>query len=153
MTLGLLLNYPHSPQGYLPASAISDSLQETFSQELNPVFEWSISTPLSNFFLCCAVWAQLIESFSTLCNPMDCSLPGSSVHGIISARTVEWVAISSSRGSFQSRDLTCISCGSWIGRWVLYRWDTWEALFLSSSHQNFWRSYRYSHSLQVQKNL
>ena len=35
----------------------------------------------------------------TLCDPMDCSLPGSSVHGILQARILEWVAISSSRGS------------------------------------------------------
>ena len=35
----------------------------------------------------------------TLCDPMDCSPPGSSVHGILQARIVEWVAISSSRGS------------------------------------------------------
>ena len=35
----------------------------------------------------------------TLCNPMDCSLPGSSVHGILQARILEWVAISYSRGS------------------------------------------------------
>ena len=38
---------------------------------------------------------------STLCNPMDCSLPGSSVHGILQARIREWVATSSSRGSSQ----------------------------------------------------
>ena len=37
---------------------------------------------------------------STLCDPMDCGLPGSSVHGILQARILEWVAISSSRGSF-----------------------------------------------------
>ena len=42
----------------------------------------------------------------TLCNPMDCSLPGSSVHGIFQARILEWVAISSSRGSSQPRDQT-----------------------------------------------
>ena len=41
----------------------------------------------------------------TLCDPMDCSLPGSSVHGISQARILEWVAISSSRGSSQPRDL------------------------------------------------
>ena len=35
----------------------------------------------------------------TLCDPMDCSLPGSSVHGILQARKLEWVVISSSRGS------------------------------------------------------
>ena len=38
-----------------------------------------------------------------LCNPMDCSLPGSSVHGIFQARILEWVAISISRGSSQPR--------------------------------------------------
>ena len=40
----------------------------------------------------------------TLCDPMDCSPPGSSVHGILQARTLEWVAISSSRGSSQPKD-------------------------------------------------
>ena len=41
----------------------------------------------------------------TLCDPMDYSLPGSSVHGILQARILEWVAISSSRGSSQPRNL------------------------------------------------
>ena len=44
-----------------------------------------------------------------LCDPMDSSLPGSSVHGILQVRILEWVAISSSRGSFQSRDQTSIA--------------------------------------------
>ena len=44
------------------------------------------------------------------CNLMDCSIPGSSVHGISQARILEWVAISSSRGSSWPRDLTHISC-------------------------------------------
>ena len=44
----------------------------------------------------------------TLCDPLDYSPPGSSVHGIFQARILEWVAISSSRGSFQSRDQTHI---------------------------------------------
>ena len=47
---------------------------------------------------------------STLCDPMDCSLPGSSVHGILQARILEWVAIPFSRGSSQSRDQTQVSC-------------------------------------------
>ena len=46
----------------------------------------------------------------TLCNPMDCSPPGSSVHGILKARTLEWVAISFSRGSSRPRDWTRFSC-------------------------------------------
>ena len=54
------------------------------------------------------------ESCLTLCNPMDCSLPGSSVHGISQARILEWVAISFSRGSSWSRGQTHFSC--WAGR-------------------------------------
>ena len=45
----------------------------------------------------------------TLCDPMDCSLPGSSVHGIFQARVLEWIAISFSRGSSRPRDWTKIS--------------------------------------------
>ena len=44
------------------------------------------------------------QSSQTLCDPMDCSLPGSSVHGILQTRILEWVAISFSRGSSQLRD-------------------------------------------------
>ena len=44
-----------------------------------------------------------------LCDPMDCSLPGSSVHGIFQAIVLEWAAISFYRGSFQSRDWTQVS--------------------------------------------
>ena len=45
----------------------------------------------------------------TLCNPMDCSLPGSPLHGILQARVLEWIAISFSRGSSQLRDRTGVS--------------------------------------------
>ena len=51
-----------------------------------------------------------------------CSPPGSSVHGIPQARILEWVAMPSSRGSSWSRDQTCISHVSCIGRLVLYYW-------------------------------
>ena len=54
---------------------------------------------------------------------MDCSLPGPSVCGILQARILEWVAISSSRGSSQPRGQTHTSCVSCIGRWVLYHWE------------------------------
>ena len=45
----------------------------------------------------------------TLCDPVDCSLPGSSVHGILQARILEWVAVLSSRGSSQPRDWSQVS--------------------------------------------
>ena len=48
--------------------------------------------------------AKSFQSCLTLMDPMDCSPPGSSVYGILQARTVEWIAISFSRGSLQPRD-------------------------------------------------
>ena len=62
-----------------------------------------------------------------LCDPMDCSLPGSSVHGITQTRILEWVAISSSRESSQPRDRTCISLISCITGGFFTHWSTWEA--------------------------
>ena len=56
--------------------------------------------------VCCLV----TQSCPTLCDPMDCSPPGSSVHGILQARILEWVAISFSRGSSQPKELTQVSC-------------------------------------------
>ena len=53
---------------------------------------------------------QLLQSLLTLHNPTDSSPPGSSVHGILQARTLEWVDISFSRGSFWPRDRSLISC-------------------------------------------
>ena len=60
--------------------------------------------------VCVCLCAQSLQLCPTLCNPMDCSPPGFSVHGILQARTLEWVAMSSSRGSSCPRDQTCISC-------------------------------------------
>ena len=54
--------------------------------------------------------SEVAQLCPTLCNPKDCSLPGSSVHGIFQARILEWVAISFSRGSSQPRDRTQVSC-------------------------------------------
>ena len=59
---------------------------------------------------------------STLCDPMDCSPPGSAVHGIFQARTQEWVAISSCRGFFPPRDETRVSYISCTGWRVLYHY-------------------------------
>ena len=50
------------------------------------------------------------QSCPTLCNPMDCSLPGSSIHGIHQARILEWVVISFSRRSSPPRDRTRVFC-------------------------------------------
>ena len=64
--------------------------------------------------------AKLLQSCPTLCHRMDCSLPASSVHGILQEKLLEWVAMLSSRGSSQPRDRTCISYVSCIDRCVLH---------------------------------
>ena len=62
-----------------------------------------------------------VLSCPTLCDPVDCTLPGFSVHGIFQARTLVWVAIPFSRGASWPRNWTRISCISGISKWVLYR--------------------------------
>ena len=54
--------------------------------------------------------SEVAQSCLTLYNPVDCSLPGSSVHGILQARILEWVSISFSRGTSRPRDWTQVSC-------------------------------------------
>ena len=58
--------------------------------------------------VCGCVWVS--QSGPTLCDPMDCSLPGSPLHGILQERVPDWFAISFSRGSFWPRDWTQVSC-------------------------------------------
>ena len=50
------------------------------------------------------VWSEVTQLCPTLCDPMDCSLSGSSVHGIFQTRVLEWIAISCSRGSLRPRN-------------------------------------------------
>ena len=64
------------------------------------------------------------QSCPTLCDPMGCSLPGSSIHGILQARILEWVAFPFSRGSSQAKDWTQVS---WIAGRSFTVWATREA--------------------------
>ena len=86
---------------------------------------------------CTSVWAcwccSVAQSCPTLCLPMDCSPPGSSVRGIFQAQILEWVALYSPRASSQPRDQTVISCISCTGRQVLYHYATWDAPGIYSS--------------------
>ena len=78
--------------------------------------------------LCAAcMHTKSLQLCLTLCNPMDHSLLGSSVHGILQARLLEWVAMTSSRGASQLRDQTHISYVSLIGGWFFTTNTTWEA--------------------------
>ena len=62
---------------------------------------------------------SIAQSCLTICDPMDGSPPGSSVHRILQARILGWVAISYSKGSFPPRDQNSITCVSYIDRWIL----------------------------------
>ena len=75
--------------------------------------------------------SEVAQSCLTLCNCMDCSLPGSSVHGIFQARILEWVAISFSRRSSPPRDRTRVSC---IVDRLFIIWATREVLGIQKQH-------------------
>ena len=92
-----------------------------------PIRTWNSQSPClaAMFRVECVLVAQ---SCPTLQDPMDCCPPGSSVHGVLQASILEWVAISSSRGSSRPRDQTCISCISCISRRFFTTSATWETL-------------------------
>ena len=68
--------------------------------------------------ICVPQSAKSLQSYPILCDPVDCSLPGSSVHGILQARILEWVA-SPSPGDLPDPEMEPESLVSCIGRWVL----------------------------------
>ena len=83
----------------------------------NSLFLWSVL--YAQHHVCVCVLSrfssvQSLQSCPNLCDPIDCSLPGSSVHGILQARVLEWVATPSSRGSSRPRDRTLASFGSCV---------------------------------------
>ena len=81
-------------------------------------------SPLRGILSLCHCLACVL-SCVCLCNLMDCSPPGSSVHGTFQAGILEWVTISFSKGSSWPRTQSRNSC---IGKWDLYHQATWEAL-------------------------
>ena len=73
------------------------------------------NTKIDFIFLFNMATVKVLQSCQTLCNPIDCSPPGSSVHGILQARILEWVTMPSSRGSSLPRDQTHVSYVSRTG--------------------------------------
>ena len=73
--------------------------------------------------------AKLVQSCLTLCDPMDYSPPGSSVHGVLQARLLEWVAMPSSRGYSQPRDQTQVSMSPALAGGFFTTSATWVMLF------------------------
>ena len=92
---------------------------------------WWISAPTSSPLRAC-VGALLLYRGWLFATPWT----GSSVHGISQARILEWVAISSPRGSSQARDWNPVSCISCIGRRILHCWAAWGALLIHSVGQS-----------------
>ena len=84
---------------------------------------------------------------------MDCSPPGSSVHGILQARILEWVAMPFSKGSSWPRDWTWISWVSCIGRQILYHCATWEANTYPCSFQRPHRFTAHTPSSRARANI
>ena len=99
-------------------------------------FMWNLKKLITIFLflLFLMAWQEVLQSstmwwwwwfsrsvVSDACDPIDCSLPGSSVHGILQARILEWIAISFSRGSSWPRDWTQASCiaGRFFTNWTM----------------------------------
>ena len=100
--------------------------------------------------LCSWCWCAHTQSCVTFCDPMDCSLPGSSVPSIFQTRILEWVAISFSKGASRPRDWTHVSFVSCISRQIFFLFfffttsAIWEALGIANgswlSKSSPWRS-------------
>ena len=115
--------------------------------------------------VCMCAHAKSLQSCPSLCNPMDCSPAGSSIHGILQAKILEWVAVPSSRGSAQPRYQTCVfyvSClagrffitsATWEAFWngKNCHCDDWEQWFASSLVQgnHLWTFENYPHMATV----
>ena len=78
------------------------------------------------------------QSCLTLCDPMDCSLPGSSVHGILQTRIVKWGCCTLLQGIVLTQELAHTSCISCTGSWVFYH-CTWEARNISIQYKSFYQ--------------
>ena len=102
-------NMRKSPHTHtLPSTSMTQrNVSNTFCQQLGPNSHLTLSLlenraihQLLSPFCECLKWvSEVAQLCPTVCDPMDCSLPGSSVHGILQARILEWVTISFSRGS------------------------------------------------------
>ena len=85
--------------------------QDAGESSVNRLCPWPFPHPISSVSsLNWWWWGFMPKSCPTLCDPMDCSLPGFSVHRILQARILEWVASSFSGESSQPRNLTWVSC-------------------------------------------
>jgi len=107
--------------------------QEEKSKDKSAKTEWIWRVKLDT--APCSVLCLVSQSYLTLCNPMDCSPPGSSSMGILQARMLERVAMPSSRGSSQPRDWIQVSCIA--GRFFTI-WATGVQLYWYSFQEHYY---------------
>ena len=88
-----------------------------FKQKVNPLYKSDVDNNGDIMHAC-----QVAQLSLALWDPMNCSPPDSSVHGILQTRILEWGAMPASRVSSQPRDRTCLSYVSCTSKWVLYLW-------------------------------
>ena len=136
LLLGLLCLFLSTQLGFPGGSDVYSTVRCQSALELSPwtpalFYLYSTHLVISSFPMTFTLYSHLFEkkrqctkSCPTLGDPMDCSPPGSSVHGILQARILEWVAISFSRGSSRPRNQTQVS--SIAGRFFT-NWATQEA--------------------------
>ena len=91
-------------------SSVENCLFISFAHFKNQFFLLLSLNCLCSLYIMDWLACKVAQSCPALCNPIDCSLPGSSIHGIFQARVLEWVAISFSRGCSQPRYQTWVSC-------------------------------------------
>ena len=123
----------NSPGKNTGVVAISYSRGSSWTREqthVSSLLHWRVDSfttapPVKSPTLSCHVLIEVkvwvAQSCLTLCNPMDCGPPSSSVHGILQARVLQWAAISSSRRTFWPRDQTWVSCiaGRFFTVWAI----------------------------------
>ena len=90
--------------------------------------DWGLMVCLAplklQYLMCVCMHAKSLRLGLTLCNPMDCSPPSSSVHGILQARILEWVAISFSRESTQGLNPCLLHLLHWQADYQLSHWGS-----------------------------
>ena len=111
-------SHSHLPRNFSPSFSDNPSLPSTLGHPGSDSYHYRSILILLEFYIC--LCAKLLQLCPTICDPMGCSPSVSSVHRILQARILEWVAISFSRGPSQPRFGTCVSYISSTGRQVLY---------------------------------
>ena len=132
---GLYHMLPYSLQPLIFFRSLTNHYKFFFPQKFSASWRQRLCCSNSQFYPHCVCVSTAAQLCPTLWDPMNCNLPGSSVHRIFQARILEWIAISCYKGSSWPRDRTHVSCISCIGRRVLYHWATWEAISLLPAYK------------------